>query len=99
MPQNDAGQILGPQPGDRLLDRCAELVNPYRQAIEVRLLDQVPMQGNKDVELKLVRTEPPATPDPTTGGLQWRLTVPAGAKIETRFTYTLRRPKGARVYQ
>lgn len=76
-----------------------ELVNPYRQAIEVRLLDQVPMQGNKDVELKLVRTEPPATPDPTTGGLQWRLTVPAGAKIETRFIYTLRRPKGARVYQ
>lgn len=76
-----------------------ELVNPYRQPIEVRLLDQIPLQGDKNVELKLVRTEPVATPDPTTGGLQWRLTVPAGAKIETRFVYTLRRPKGARLYQ
>lgn len=76
-----------------------ELVNPYRQAIDVRLLDQLPQPGDKNVEIKLVSSEPQATPDRDTGALSWRLTVPPGAKVETRFTYTLRRPKGARLYQ
>jgi uncharacterized protein (TIGR02231 family) len=76
-----------------------ELANPYAQPIDVRILDQLPLQGDKNVEIKLVRTEPEATTDRNTGALQWRLTVPAGGKIETRFIYTLRRPKGARLYQ
>lgn len=76
-----------------------ELVNPHRQSIDVRLLDQLPQPGDKNVEIKLVGSEPPATPDRDTGALQWRLTIPPGAKVETRFTYTLRRPKGARLYQ
>lgn len=76
-----------------------ELVNPYRQAIDVRLIDQLPQPGDKNVEIKLVGSEPAATPDRDTGALQWRLTVPPGGKVETRFTYTLRRPKGARLYQ
>jgi hypothetical protein len=76
-----------------------ELVNPHRQAIDVRILDQLPLPGDKNVEIKLVSSEPPATPDRDTGALQWRLTVPPAGKVETRFTYTLRRPKGARLYQ
>jgi len=76
-----------------------ELSNPYRQAIDVRLFDQVPLVGDKNVEIKLVSSEPPATADRNTGALEWRLTVPPGGKIETRFIYTLRRPKGARLYQ
>jgi hypothetical protein len=76
-----------------------ELVNPHSLPIDVKLLDQVPVSGDKNVEIKLVSTEPAATPDRNNGGLMWRLTVPPGAKIETRFIYTLRRPKGARLYQ
>ena len=76
-----------------------ELSNPHRQPIDVRVLDQLPIPGDKNVEIKLLRSEPPATPDRNTGGLTWRLSVPPGGKIETRFVYTLRRPKGARLYQ
>lgn len=65
----------------------------------MRLFDQVPLVGDKNVEIKLVSSEPPATSDRNTGALEWRLTVPPGGKIETRFIYTLRRPKGARLYQ
>ena len=76
-----------------------ELSNPHRQPIDVRILDQVPLAGDKNVDVQLLRSEPPATTDRNSGGLQWRLTVPAGGKIETRFVYTLRRPKGARLHQ
>lgn len=100
-----------------------ELANPYRTPIDVQLVDQLPLAGDKQVELKLLSISPPPSPplsppsqrptagwtyadspyasaiDPSTGAVEWRLTIPAGGKIETRFQYTLRRPKGARLYQ
>jgi len=100
-----------------------ELANPYPLPIDVQLIDQLPLPGDKNVELRLLSISPPPAPlsspptraavpgfpyadsphasaiDPETGAVEWRLSVPAGGKIETRFRYTLRRPKGARLYQ
>ena len=76
-----------------------ELVNPYRVPIEVKLLDQVPLAGDKHVEIKLVRSQPPASFEPVKGALEWRLPLPPGGKVVTQFVYTLRRPKGYRLSQ
>ena len=76
-----------------------ELVNPYRVPIEVKLLDQVPLAGDKHVEIKLVRSQPPASFEPVKGVLEWRLPLPPGGKAVTQFVYTLRRPKGYRLSQ
>ena len=76
-----------------------ELANPYRAPLAVWLLDQIPLPGDKSVEVKLLRSEPAASHDAIKGTLEWRLTVPPGAKVQTTFVYTLRRPIGARLYQ
>ncbi|MBL9008292.1 MAG: mucoidy inhibitor MuiA family protein [Myxococcales bacterium] len=104
-------------------DVVTELANPYGTPIDVQLIDQLPLPGDKNVELKLLSMTPPPSPpespaarkppagwpyadspyataiDPETGAVEWRLSIPAGGKIETRFRYTLRRPKGARLSQ
>jgi uncharacterized protein (TIGR02231 family) len=76
-----------------------EVANPYSMPVELKILDQVPLAGNKNVEIKLVRTQPPAALDPVKGALEWKLTLPAGGKAVTQFVYTLRRPKGYRLAQ
>ena len=76
-----------------------ELVNPYPLPIELKLLDQIPLPGDKHVEIKLVRTQPQAQHDPIKGSLEWRQSLPAGGKLVTQFVYTLRRPKGYRLSQ
>lgn len=104
-------------------DVVTELANPYATPIDVQLIDQLPLPGDKNVELKLLSMTPPPSPpespygqkppagwpyadspyataiDPETGAVEWRLSVPAGGKIETRFRYSLRRPKGYRLAQ
>lgn len=76
-----------------------ELVNPHREPIDLLLFDQLPLAGDKHVELQLVSTTPPAQLEKHSGALKWELRVPAGGKITTRLVYTLKRPKGARLYQ
>lgn len=94
-----------------------ELVNPYPTPLDVLLVDQLPLPGDKNVELKLLSVSPPPSPpstppppgaapspfgpniDSATGAMEWRLSIPPGGKVETGFTYSLRRPKGARLYQ
>lgn len=76
-----------------------ELVNPYPLPIELKLLDQIPLPGDKHVEIKLVRTQPQAQHDPIKGSLEWKQSLPAGGKLVTQFVYTLRRPKGYRLSQ
>lgn len=76
-----------------------ELVNPYPLPIELKILDQIPLPGDKHVEIKLVRTQPQAQHDPIKGSLEWRQSLPAGGKLVTQFVYTLRRPKGYRLSQ
>lgn len=76
-----------------------EVTNPYRMPIDVKLHDQIPIVGDKNVEIRLVRTDPQAKLDDKKGSLDWRLTIAPGAKIVTTFVYTLKRPKGYRLNQ
>lgn len=71
-----------------------ELANPYRQPVAVRLLDQIPVTTQKDVEIVLADSKPGAAVDKRTGSLEWRLTVPAAQKSVVTFTYSVKRPKG-----
>lgn len=76
-----------------------QLANPYRAPVAVRLYDQVPVTDDKEVEIALLETKPAATHDKVRGHLEWRLSVPAGAKTEVSFKYTLKRPKGWKMNQ
>jgi hypothetical protein len=76
-----------------------EVVNPYRVPLATRIYDQVPLVGDKNVEIKLLRTEPQAGFDDKTGMLEWRPSIPPGAKLVTKFVYTLTRPKGYKLSQ
>ncbi len=71
-----------------------ELANPYRSAVAVRLLDQIPITTQKDVEILLFESKPLATQDKRTGSLEWRLSVPPAAKTVVSFSYSIKRPKG-----
>ena len=71
-----------------------ELANPYRSPVAVRLIDQVPVTSQKDVEIKLLESKPLATQDKRTGALEWRLQVPAAQKVVVSFSYSIKRPKG-----
>ena len=76
-----------------------EVANPYPQAIPLRIVDQVPLAGDKNGEVKLLRSAPAAKPDADTGQIEWRVQVPASGKTLVTFAYELRRPKGYRVRQ
>ena len=67
--------------------------------MSVRILDQWPLTDDKEVEVKLLKTEPWAIQDKVKGSLEWRLNVPASSKAVVSFTYSLRRPKGWRMHQ
>ena len=71
-----------------------EVANPYRSPVAVRLIDQLPVTTQKDVEIQLLENKPQATQDKRTGALEWRLTIPAAQKTVVAFTYTVKRPKG-----
>ncbi len=77
-----------------------EVANPYPTAIPVRILDQIPVARDNNVEVKLVRADPgPASRDTATGTLEWRLTIGAKAKSTVTFVYSLKRKKGYRLHQ
>jgi uncharacterized protein (TIGR02231 family) len=76
-----------------------EIANPYRAPLKTKIVDQVPLQGDKNVEVRLLRTEPAAAHDKDSGALGWELTVPPSGKGQVRFVYTLKRPKGYRLQQ
>lgn len=76
-----------------------EIVNPYRVPVRARISDQVPLVGDKNVEIKLIQTEPAAQFDEKTGVLEWRPQIAPGTKLVTKFVYSLRRPKGYRLGQ
>ncbi len=75
-----------------------EVANPYRAPLKVRIVDQVPLSNDKNVEVKLV-TADGAKQDKDTGALEWQLTVPPSQKASISFVYTVRRPKGWRLHQ
>jgi hypothetical protein len=76
-----------------------EIANPYRSPLAVRVLDQIPLSDQHDVEVKLLRSEPAAQIDAVKGELAWRVTVPPSGRTAVTFTYSLKRPKGWRLHQ
>ena len=76
-----------------------EIANPYRSPLAVRVLDQIPVTDQHDVEVKLLRSEPAAQLDAVKGELAWRVTVPPSGRTTVTFTYSLKRPKGWRLHQ
>lgn len=76
-----------------------EIANPYRAPLAVRVLDQIPVSDQHDVEVKLLRSEPPAQLDAVKGELAWRVTVPPSGRTAVTFTYSIKRPKGWRLHQ
>ncbi|WP_426757015.1 mucoidy inhibitor MuiA family protein [Myxococcus sp. Y35] len=76
-----------------------EVPNPYPFPLAVSVVDQLPLNTDGKVEVALVRAEPSAQPDKSTGKLQWDVTVPPSGKSTVSFHYTLSRPKGWRLNQ
>ncbi|HXU81519.1 MAG TPA: DUF4139 domain-containing protein, partial [Polyangia bacterium] len=77
-----------------------EVANPGRQPLRLRVVDQLPVTDDKDLEVKLVRTSPALSArDPNSGKLEWQLTVPPSVKSTVSFVYTLKRPKGYLLHQ
>jgi len=76
-----------------------ELASSYQSALPVRIVDQIPMTDQKDVEIRLLRTEPAAALAKENGALEWRLQVPPSGKTRVSFTYSVKRPKGWVLHQ
>jgi hypothetical protein len=77
-----------------------EVANSGRQPIRLRVVDQIPVTDDKDLQVKLVRTSPAVSDqDPVKGKLEWQLAVPASSKATVSFVYTLKRPKGYHLHQ
>jgi len=77
-----------------------EVANPYPTAIPLRILDQIPVARDSNVEVKLLRAEPgPASRDAVTGAMEWRVSLGAKAKSTITFVYSLKRKKGYRLHQ
>jgi len=75
-----------------------EVQNPYPAAVPLRIVDQVPLAGDKNVEVELIEAQG-AERDEGTGKLTFRRTAPAAGKVKVGFVYQLKRPKGYRVHQ
>jgi hypothetical protein len=76
-----------------------ELANSNASAMPVRIVDQVPLTDQKDVEVRLLRTEPVAAHDRRSGALEWSVSVPPSGKTRVSFVYSIKRPKGWRLHQ
>lgn len=75
-----------------------EVANPYPLPIPLRIVDQVPLQGDKNIEVEVIEAEG-AEREEGTGKLTWRLTAKASGKVKLGFVYQLKRPQGYRVHQ
>jgi len=75
-----------------------ELANPYPAPLPLRIVDQLPLPGDKNVEVELIEAQGAAR-DEGKGSLTWRLTAPASGKVKVGFLYELKRPKGYKVHQ
>lgn len=76
-----------------------ELANPYRTPIAVRVADQWPLSIQKEVETKLVSSQPSATRDDKKGSLEWRVTIAPQQKQTFTFSYQVKRPKNWKLHQ
>ena len=75
-----------------------EVANPYPVPIPLRVVDQVPLQGDKNLEVEVIEAQG-AEREEGTGKLTWRLTAPPAGKVKLGFVYQLKRPRGYQVHQ
>ncbi|MGK3989643.1 DUF4139 domain-containing protein [Sorangium sp. So ce136] len=71
-----------------------DLASSLGVGVEVEVLDRIPVTDDKDVEIKLLSSQPKAEPytqeelgGPVRGGLRWRVPLAPGAKASVAFTY------------
>jgi Domain of unknown function (DUF4139)/N-terminal domain of unknown function (DUF4140) len=76
-----------------------EVANPYPVSIAARVFDQYPVAKGSGIEVKLLESKPVATQDTRTGELTWQLTLPPKTKTTVSFVYSIRRPKGHKLFQ
>ncbi|HEX4385654.1 MAG TPA: DUF4139 domain-containing protein [Myxococcales bacterium] len=75
-----------------------EVQNPYAVPIALRIVDQLPLPGDKNVEVELIEAGG-AERDEGKGSLTFRKSAPASGTVKVSFVYQLKRPKGYRVHQ
>lgn len=76
-----------------------ELLNPRGAAVEAKVTDQIPLKGDRYVEVALDRMEPQAILTKEEGTLEWQLPLKGGAKQVIKFAYTVTRPRNAKLRQ
>ena len=67
--------------------------NNKNEAVNLSLLDQIPLSTNKDIEITL-NDAGNAQVNTDKGELKWVLSLPSGASTKVRFGYTVKSPKG-----
>ena len=77
-----------------------EIGNYKKQAITLRLIDQLPRTDAEKLKIELVSTSTKPTTGPDAEGLlSWHLDVPAGSVVKLSFTYRITRPQNWRLSQ
>ena len=66
--------------------------NNKSQAIEIELIDQIPLSNQKEIEVTLLENGK-ATYDEKTGKLTWKLKIPANSTSEVSFKFSVKYPK------
>ncbi|WP_437307476.1 DUF4139 domain-containing protein [Sorangium sp. So ce388] len=71
-----------------------DLASSLGVGVEVEVLDRIPVTDDKDVEIKLLSSQPKAEPytqeelgEPVRGGLRWRVPLAPGGRASVAFTY------------
>lgn len=80
--------------GNRKSTRGYELKirNNKSQAVEIEVVDQVPLSKIKEIEVELIESKK-ATYDEKTGKLTWRLKIPANSTETVSFKFSVKYPK------
>jgi len=77
-----------------------QVANYKRRRVSLKVYDALPVSETDEVEVTLMRMNPKAElSDPKEGLLTWTLDLKAGERRELLLTYSIKRPKGWRVYQ
>lgn len=66
--------------------------NNKSQAIEIEVIDQIPLSRVKEIEVELIENKN-ATYDEKTGKLTWRLKIPANSTETVSFKFSVKYPK------
>ncbi|MDQ3142155.1 MAG: DUF4139 domain-containing protein [Bacteroidota bacterium] len=74
-----------------------EIKNNKSKEIDIVIEDQIPLSTQEKIEVNLDESSG-ASLDPTTGILQWREKIKPGATVKKKFQYTVKYPKGTKLF-